>query len=51
MYDVGVKLFSRIKSMYDDSSVCVSVKEDKSEHFRIESMVMTWFYVASWRRI
>ena len=31
--------------------VCVSVKEDKSEHFRIESMVMTWFYVASWRRI
>ena len=39
IYDVGSKLFSRIKSMYVDSSACVRVKMCKTEQFRIESGV------------
>ena len=31
----GVKILSGIKSMYVDSSACVTVKGDESEQFRI----------------
>ena len=36
MYDVGSKLLSGMKSMYVDSSACVSVKWGESKWFRIE---------------
>ena len=39
MYDVGVKLLSRIKNMYVDSSACVRVKGGESERFRINNGV------------
>ena len=39
MYDVVFKHLSGIKSMYVDSSACVSVKGGESERFRIDSLV------------
>ena len=39
MYDVSSKLLSGIKSILDDSLVCVRVKGGASEWFRIDSVV------------
>ena len=41
MYDMGVKLSNGIKCMYAKSLACVGVKWGE----------VTWFYVASWKRI
>ena len=39
VYDLRGKLLSGIKSMYVDSSACVTLKGGKSERFRIDSGV------------
>ena len=48
MYDVGGKLLSTIKSMYVDSSGCVSVKGGESEWFRIDSEVRHGCIMSPW---
>ena len=54
MYDVGVKLLGRIKSMYVDSLTCVIVKGSQSKQFRIDSgvrqgcIMYSWFSIYIW---
>ena len=45
---VGVKLLSRIKSMYVDSSACVRVKWGENEQFRIDSGVRQRCIMPPW---
>ena len=45
---MGGKLFSGIKSMYGDSSVCVRVKGGESKQFRIDSEVRQVCIMSSW---
>ena len=39
MYDVGVKLFNGIKSMYVNSVAFVKVRGSESEYFMVDSSV------------
>ena len=48
IYDVGDKLFNGIKSMYDNSLVCVRVKGGESEWFRIDSGVRQGCIMSPW---
>ena len=48
MYDVGGNLLNVIKSMYVNSLVCVWVKEDDIECFRIDSGVRQGCITSPW---
>ena len=47
-YDMGVKLLTRIKSMYVDSLACVRVKTGESEQLRIDSGVRQGCIMSPW---
>ena len=48
MYDVWGKRLRGFKSMYVDSSACVTVKGNESEQFRIDSRARKWCIMSPW---
>ena len=48
MYDMGDKWLSRIKGMYVDSSVCISVKGGESEQLKIKNGVRQGCIMSPW---
>ena len=48
MYDVGGKLLGGIKNIYVDSLVCVKVKGDENEQFRIDSGMIQGCIMSPW---